>query len=272
MDKPVVYDVGMNNGDDTQFYLRKGYRVVAIEAAPDLVEEGRRKFRRYVESGDLVIENVGIADREGHLDFFMCEGNSVWNSFDRDKASSAGQTATVTRTPCTTLDRVMSTHGVPLYCKIDIEGYDHHAVASLANIERPKYLSIEFGHKRAVDDITTLKELGYTGFKLIDQVHFGECTPDTLDRYSRLPERSLKRRLKAQRAVNKLCRNLNVALPFYASGSSGPFGDMLEGPWLEYKTTCELARQVVAFDEEKGWNGMGWWFDIHAVRPDAKDA
>jgi len=33
----LVYDVGMNNGDDTAYYLSLGFRVIAIEANPELV-------------------------------------------------------------------------------------------------------------------------------------------------------------------------------------------------------------------------------------------
>ena len=32
--KDLIFDVGCNNGDDTDFYLRKGFRVVAIDADP----------------------------------------------------------------------------------------------------------------------------------------------------------------------------------------------------------------------------------------------
>ena len=28
----LIYDVGMHRGEDTAFYLRKGFRVVAVEA------------------------------------------------------------------------------------------------------------------------------------------------------------------------------------------------------------------------------------------------
>ncbi len=35
MNPDLIFDVGMNNGDDTDFDLAKGFRVVAIEANPD---------------------------------------------------------------------------------------------------------------------------------------------------------------------------------------------------------------------------------------------
>jgi hypothetical protein len=41
---PLIYDVGMCDGADTAFYLAKGFRVIAIEANPTLVERNRVLF------------------------------------------------------------------------------------------------------------------------------------------------------------------------------------------------------------------------------------
>ena len=34
MDPKLVYDVGVHRGDDTAYYLHKGFRVVGVEANP----------------------------------------------------------------------------------------------------------------------------------------------------------------------------------------------------------------------------------------------
>jgi hypothetical protein len=34
MHPDLIYDLGMHRGGDTQFYLEKGFRVVAVEANP----------------------------------------------------------------------------------------------------------------------------------------------------------------------------------------------------------------------------------------------
>jgi len=34
----LIYDVGLHKGEDAEFYLRKGFRVVAFEADSDLVD------------------------------------------------------------------------------------------------------------------------------------------------------------------------------------------------------------------------------------------
>ena len=61
----LIYDVGMNNGDDTAYYLSLGFRVVAIDANPELVERAKARFANEIASQRLIILNVGIADQRG---------------------------------------------------------------------------------------------------------------------------------------------------------------------------------------------------------------
>src|SRR5687768_15869702 len=49
----VVYDVGANNGDDSEYYLKKGHRVVAIEAHPVLAKHIRTRFAGELQNGRL---------------------------------------------------------------------------------------------------------------------------------------------------------------------------------------------------------------------------
>ena len=37
----LIYDVGMHKGEDTEFYLSKGFKVVGFEADPDLTQYNR---------------------------------------------------------------------------------------------------------------------------------------------------------------------------------------------------------------------------------------
>ena len=65
--KPLIYDFGMHNADDTEIYLRKGFRVVAIEADPSLCEQARKRLSEHVASGELVVVNKAIGERPGHF-------------------------------------------------------------------------------------------------------------------------------------------------------------------------------------------------------------
>src|SRR5947209_5901508 len=106
MEQNLVYDVGMNNGDDTAYYLHRGYRVVAVEADPTLVEEARERFADAVLDGRLTLLNVGIAAEEKSAQFWICEGKSVWNSFDRAVASRNGRPCHAIDLRCRPLRRV----------------------------------------------------------------------------------------------------------------------------------------------------------------------
>lgn len=41
----LIFDIGMHNGDDSDYYLKKGFRVIAIEANPTLCALGAARFK-----------------------------------------------------------------------------------------------------------------------------------------------------------------------------------------------------------------------------------
>ena len=43
--KDLIYDVGMHHGQDTDYYLKRGYRVIGFEANPDNAAVCRRRYR-----------------------------------------------------------------------------------------------------------------------------------------------------------------------------------------------------------------------------------
>jgi predicted RNA methylase len=51
----LIYDLGMHTGLDTKYYLDKGFRVVAVEANPKLVERGHAQFADAIAAGKLHI-------------------------------------------------------------------------------------------------------------------------------------------------------------------------------------------------------------------------
>ena len=69
MNPKLIYDVGMHNGDDTAYYLWRGFRVVAIEPNPGLVATAAERFRREIEAGELKVLNVAVAAEDGELPF-----------------------------------------------------------------------------------------------------------------------------------------------------------------------------------------------------------
>src|SRR5215831_3649111 len=171
-DPGLIYDVGMNNGDDTAYYLRRGFRVVAIEANPALVATACERFRREIEAGELTILNVGVAAADGELPFWVCLTDSRLSSFDRRNASlDDRQPVEEIRVPCRTFRSILDEFGVPFYLKVDIQGNDSLCVEALTPEAVPKFLSIEF----ALWNDPLVKQLcarSFNRFKIISQTYF----------------------------------------------------------------------------------------------------
>ena len=61
----LIYDVGLFNGDDTAYYLFRGYKVVALDANPITIERARSRFSEEIATGRLTLLNIGISEKEG---------------------------------------------------------------------------------------------------------------------------------------------------------------------------------------------------------------
>ena len=53
----LIFDIGASNGTDTQFYLDKGFDVVAVEADPVMYEENLHRFKTSIVQGRLQMLN-----------------------------------------------------------------------------------------------------------------------------------------------------------------------------------------------------------------------
>ena len=146
VDPKLIYDVGMYNGDDTAYYLWRGFRVVAIEANPELVATAANRFRCEIETGYLKILNVGIAAEEGELPFWVCQTDPRLSSFDPGLAS-LGYAVHEIRVPCRKFRSILDDFGVPFYLKVDIQGNDFLCIEALDPGELPKFLSVEFAFR-----------------------------------------------------------------------------------------------------------------------------
>src|SRR5690349_19203406 len=133
----LIYDVGMNDGTDSAYYLRRGFKVVAVEANPLLVEEARQRFDAEVAEERFEAVNVGIADSEGEADFWVCDDWTAWSSFDREVAARNGNRHHSIRVKLQLMADVFREHGMPTYCKVDIEGHDKYCLVDMSKEWHP---------------------------------------------------------------------------------------------------------------------------------------
>lgn len=253
----------MNNGDDTAYYLRRGFAVVAIEANPALCDAARIRFAEHLGDGRLLVENVGIADREGEMTFWVSE-HSVWSSFRQSSATKGGTKASPITVRTVPFADLLERHGVPHFVKVDIEGHDRLCLEDLAPARHPKYVSVEMSHPTGDVDIELLASAGYERFKCVRQNDFFEILPGNLDRQIRRRQR-LSRLGPLEGRIRRLARRSTSVdgwrFPF---GSSGPCPWELPGQWMTRAEVLSVWERLRDTDVELNDKGLGEWFDIHA--------
>lgn len=254
-EKKLIFDIGMHNGQDTKYYLKKGYKVVAVEANPLLARENSQKFSKAVADGDLIILNIGIADKEDTLPFYINKRLSVWSSFDREAGTRNNSPYEVVEVKCTTTAKLFEEYGIPYYLKVDIEGFDHYCISDIppATEERPQYVSCE---ATDVGLIHTLYDRGYRKFKLIHQVN--DFKPINLKQEAAA---WFPKYLFLYAGFKK---RIHKIFPLkFEHGASGPFGEDTSGEWQDYETTVQTYRAFYQFEKQQPLNGISW-FDVHA--------
>ncbi len=173
----LIYDVGMNEGQNTEIYLDEGFRVLAIEADPELAKKASLRFEREIRSGHLTILNVGISDRDSVEKFWICEDNSEWSSFDRASAARNGCAHHSIDVQTRRFDSILKEFGIPIYLKIDIEGKDLDCLEAMRGMPLPKFISVEdqgfdLKEHRVPPSLERLNSLGYKYFNLVAQSNF----------------------------------------------------------------------------------------------------
>lgn len=234
MNSDLIFDLGMHSGEDTEFYLLKGYRVVTVEANPVLVRYCRSRFAHFLGEGRLIIVGKGITqERSDSIPFYVNRSQDQWSSFDK-RIGSRGLGASVVMVPTITTEDLIAEFGMPYYMKIDIEGFDWMPIAALSSFEElPKYLSAENGHEPMLDQ---LKDLGYKKYKYVRQQDLYLYT---------LP--------------NPAKEGKYIDYRFTKGRNSGPFGEETPGPWVTY------GEALYQLKERKRNPDPRYHYDIHVT-------
>jgi FkbM family methyltransferase len=229
----LVFDLGMHKGEDTAFYLAKGYRVVAVEADPELVAHCRLRFSEAIRDGRVRIVEGAIApgSESARVAFYRNPKRTIWGTIDPqwvERNQKSRQDVICIEVPRVEIGQVFRVYGVPRYLKIDIEGADRLVLDALRPLpQRPPYLSIEsekveFSLLEA--ELKTLSELGYKRFAAVQQAGIGKSTVVTRNLLGDLIEFE------------------------FEGGASGVFGDDIVG-WMSleeclgrYRTIFKLYR------------------------------
>jgi FkbM family methyltransferase len=273
----------MHDGSDTAYYLHQGYKVIAIEANPDLVAAAAQRFRKYIDTAQLVLLDVAITDHEGPV-IFNISKEDVLSSINKEFANRDGKFLKQVEVPGKRLDTLFTRYGIPEYCKIDIEGYDAVALQTIDPANTPHYISVECeaaGEDRAATEEETLQTLellytlGYTQFKLVDQDTMHPLKPDEQFYFDvsvnmSLPARAFRflKRNTGWRKKRTYFDELSEKYSFvFKRGSAGPWGEDVEGVWYNYEQAKHmLLRHKRDYMAQRNAFNFGFWCDWHAKK------
>jgi FkbM family methyltransferase len=258
----LIFDIGMNTGEDTDFYLRKGFRVVAVEANPVSCKAAGERFADEISAGRLTILNRAISNGRERLRFFVCRTQSAWSTASerlRDQWARQGAVFEEIAVPGMSSADLIEERGVPYYAKIDIEGFDLVCLNGFRNAgAAPDYVSVEVDFYTVDQLIGMLSELGYCRFALV-----------------------------GQRGVGRLSCTIASGSPYaFREGCSGPFGEELHVPWEDLNSIRAKCRAVIWQHKlsgtlnwfnhfpplERSVEWLAWsrlplaqdWYDLHA--------
>ncbi|TLU70996.1 FkbM family methyltransferase [Lichenicoccus roseus] len=231
----LIIDIGVSEGNDTAYYLAKGFRVIAVEADPEQCRALRDRFAASIATGALLLLNFAAGEHFGaSLEIFVHRVHQGISGI----AKRAEVTDDYARHAVTTIDwRTLTAQaGIPRYLKIDIEGNEQAFLTGfLAQGGVPEFISVEC---HLLQPVEMLFEAGYRRFRLVDQKPAGGL---------QLPPRQLE----------------GKALAFADfTHASGPFGlDLFaDGIWTDledFKAAWTEARPRMSRT----------WFDCHAWKP-----
>jgi FkbM family methyltransferase len=241
-DSRVIVDVGCHNGNDTHYYLRKGFSVIAFEPDPVQVEGLRLRFHEEIREKRLLLYPYAASDEDGTATLFVPAAGAI-----RASLTPLGTREELKRSHevrCVSLSAILQRFQRSLYfVKIDVEGMDRVLVRDILQLPRKvPYISFEqhmfhTGPDELAAFLAEMVEHGYVEFCLYKQGHAQE------------------------RAVYPTREGRYFPAVFNVT-TSGNFGRDLDGPWL----TAEGV--VTRFAERHRGAHAGLhrfeWFDIHA--------
>jgi FkbM family methyltransferase len=167
----LCFDIGANIGSRTEVFLRLGAKVVSVEPQNNCMKKLRRK---YGNNEQVSLIHQAVSDFEGEEEIMVSNAHTVSSMsqewIDSLKASdmffvatSAFQWQKYAKVKVTTLDKLVQEHGKPVFCKIDVEGYEYKVLKGLS--KSIGTISFEFTPTKEFIDsaMNTVKHLATIG-------------------------------------------------------------------------------------------------------------
>jgi FkbM family methyltransferase len=243
LDRHLIYDLGLHHGADTEYYLNKGFKVIALEANPAMIRRARRKpgMVQAEQDGRLGIVPMALWQKSGEsISFFINPVKDDWSSIERRWAEKGQHESREIHVPTITLADMFGKLGVPYYIKCDIEGADVIFSEQLSLQKTvPAFVSCENSDPMILEHF---RAAGYDRFHVVNQaLHHAIVSPNP-------------------------AREGNFFEAKFDGHMSGLFGlDLPLDRWVSYETVDEQFKLYLRL-YGTGFPLSNAWFDIHATK------
>jgi FkbM family methyltransferase len=171
----LVFDIGAHTGNNSAEYLKKGTKIICFEPQPNCVKILNDRFEQDIINGNIIIEQIGIGNKIEQLPLFICNKHTVLSTFSelwkqgRFKDQIWDDEIII---QIDTLDNMINKYSIPVFCKIDVEGFEPQVLDCLS--KKIPYLSFEFVYEMKNNILACLNKLEILGYKNYNITIFGE--------------------------------------------------------------------------------------------------
>jgi len=162
----LCFDLGAHLGNRTEAWHYLGAIVVAVEPQPLCMAYMQKRLGKHK---NIFFVEKAVGDKERHATMYINQlsptistlADEAWRQTIANDATYECVWEETITVEVTTLDALITTYGVPAFCKLDIENYEAEALKGLS--QAIPAVSVEFYPKttqRAIECIELLENLG----------------------------------------------------------------------------------------------------------------
>ena len=223
----IIFDIGCNEGQNFDYFLKKADYVVGIEADPTLINKIKKKFKKKILEKKLYLENTALSNKEKNTYFYINKKKNYLSQLEKPKNLSNFKKITIqTKKTSNIIKKYLKKFNLNKieFIKIDVESSSEKVFEDLLYSKiLSKFISIEAQGPKILELI--LKS-PYNSFKFINGNDVGV-------------------KLKKIKITDKLNRKINHNFQIH---SSGPYGKDIPGRYYSKNSMVNYFLN----------NGFGW--------------
>ena len=142
----LCFDIGANVGNKAETFLSYSDKVICVEPQPNCAS---KITNRFANNPNVVVVNKGCGPMIGKSVLFISNQYNTLSTMSekfiettkKERFNGVSWDSSI-EVDVTTLDTLIAEHGLPHFCKIDIEGYEPEVLKGLS--QAIPYVSVEF--------------------------------------------------------------------------------------------------------------------------------